>query len=246
MPVQDDIWWLEGDDIFGADTGIEGIDDNELGSLMGNIKAGVGAVSGAHKRLGLPDPTSPLSPFGGGGGGGGGGLKGALALGRKAVAQDVKKKRPTGGTPLGYSKVMDRIRRQGVGRPAAGPQEDQSPVNLLIRALTAEKIADRVTKTPKVTMRKESNGASSGNRQFANLVANAVKNSLGGEIGNINKRLALAANQRTATSEHLSINDKTAFRKKVLGDLLRISANLPPSHPTRQRIRRVGLMSGLL
>lgn len=95
---------------------------------------------------------------------------------------------------------------------------------------------------------KSSDSASkvAGDQLLANMVSSAVAAKLGGDLSSIKGALNLAANQRLATSEHNEINSQAEFRRKVLADLMRISANLPATHPTRIRIRKVGLMSGLL
>lgn len=262
MPAQDNIWWLEGEDIFGTDSGVEGIDDDDELGLFGikipkilDPREHVKNIGKSLSSLARGDVRGALDPGGFLGGRkkrtrrrsrsrsrsrsrgkSSGGLFGRISRKARSTAKRTSRRvsrRPT----------VSRASRQSVGMGGG----DQSPVNLLIRALTAKQVVGSLAKTPKVSMRRSGvSGGDAGNKRLAGMVARAVKKSLGGEIGSINRRLSLAANQRTATSEHLNINNKTAFRKKVLGDLLRISANLPSGHPTRQRIRRVGLMSGLL
>ncbi len=270
MPAQDNIWWLEDTDIFGGDTGVEGIDDDDelgafgflkkIGSALdprehikhigkgvsslarGDIKGALdpgGFLSSSKRRSRRPSRRSSRSSRGKGGWLGriSGSVDRAKSRAAKSAMRTRRSSRPT-------SRPMARSTRQSVGMPSGG---DQSPVNLLIRALTAKQVVGQITKTPKLAMRRSGvSGGDAGNKRLAAMVARAVKKSLGGQIGSINKRLSLAANQRTATSEHLNINNMSALSKKVLVYLLRISANLTSGDATLAGIRRVGLMSVLL
>ncbi len=134
------------------------------------------------------------------------------------------------------------------GASTATPMQQRDDIGMVLaKALAARDSLQAMSVRPKLAARKVSSGVAGGKDSLlATTVANAVANKLGPDLAAVNKRLRLAANQRTATSEHLNINNKTAFRRKVLQDLLRISATLPASHPVRQRIRKVGLFSGLL
>jgi len=118
----------------------------------------------------------------------------------------------------------------------------------MVKVLGAKDIAKvAASARPRLAARSSGSGSkAAGDKVLIQLMANAVSKKLAPDLRTINKRLKLAENQRLATSEHLALNSTSAFRKKVLQDLLRMSTCLPANHPTRQRIRRIGLMSGLL
>ena len=151
-----------------------------------------------------------------------------------------------------YGRVGDMAaitKRPGPRISGAGtPMQQRDDISMVLaRALASRDAIGSISARPKLAAKKVTSGYAGGKGSLlANVVANAVAKKLGPDLAMVNKRLRLAANQRTATSEHLNINNKTAFRRKVLQDLLRISATLPASHPIRQRIRKVGLFSGLL
>lgn len=62
----------------------------------------------------------------------------------------------------------------------------------------------------------------------------------------ISGMLQHAADQTEATSEHHLINNQIAFRKATLSKLVHLSTCLPKRHPLRDKLRRIGLFSGLI
>lgn len=147
-----------------------------------------------------------------------------IALQKLAAAK------PPGMSNAEYIQMLkaEKARRQAGGGGAAG-----GPRKLVAKSTS-----------PKITAR--SSGKANGQAALIELTASAVNRKLAPELSSINKKLTLAQNQRTATSEHNALNNQRAFRRKVLGDLTRIAGCLPDDHPMRKRVRRFGIFSGML
>lgn len=139
--------------------------------------------------------------------------------------------------------VSDAKTRAAITGAASSGNKDEL-LAMMDKLIQRPRLAAKTT-TPKIQARGDS-GTTKGQDQLVQMVADAVSKKLGPGLTDINAKLRLAENQRTATSEHNAINNETAFRRKVLSDLVRISATLPAGHPTQVRIRKIGLMSGLI
>lgn len=120
-------------------------------------------------------------------------------------------------------------------------QQQQGRSSLADKAALAAQLKPRIqaksTRTPKP-------GAT--DPAVVAAVAAKVNARLAPKLSKIDRYLKLAADQRQATYEHDVIKNTAAYRRKVLGDLMRLSATLPADHPVRQRIVKVGLLSGLM
>ena len=264
--LEDGLWWLDGDgsedDLFDSSWTDE--DDEGLEGIFGDIVGAVGKVVSAPVDIVasvLPKPlkkpfkavsqfASPTSM-----------VLSAASGGRKKKKKRKapKRKRTTSRSPWGglsriskaTSSARSRAAKAIASRASAGGSRDQTKLmQTMVQMLGAKDLAKiAAASKPRLAARSSGStaaGAQKGNELLVRMVAEAVNKKLGPDLSTINKRLKLAQNQRTATSEHININNKLAFRRKVLADLMRLSTCLPASHPTRQRIRKVGLMSGLL
>jgi hypothetical protein len=80
-------------------------------------------------------------------------------------------------------------------------------------------------------------------RRLADKIGARVRSDLKPQLDAITGMLGDNALQTQATNEHNIINNTKAFRSRVLHDLYRIAAQLPPNHPVRQKITtRLGLL----
>lgn len=230
------MWHLEDNDPMGC--GIDCMDDGGLEDIFGDIIGTVGKIAAAPLNAVasmLPKPARKP-------------VKAAAAAAMPHLAMDPSV-RGSLMAQLTGGKVHGNIGGGGTvwakpGQPGGGP----SPAVGIARANAARDIA-KIAACNRPRLRAKSTGKTQplANKELmAKLVADAVAKRVDPRLKAINAKLALAENQRLATSEHNAINNVTAFRRKVLADLMRISSCLPESHPTRQKIRRVGLMSGLL
>lgn len=225
------MWHLEDNDPMGC--GIDCMDDDGLEDIFGDIVGAVGKIASAPINAVasiLPKPAGKA-------------LKTAHALSDPAGLAV----RAAAGGKLGIGgEGRGKTVWAKPGQPGGGPAAAVG----IARANAARDIA-KIAACNRPRLRARSTGdkatpALANKALMAKLVADAVAKKVDPRLKAINAKLALAENQRLATSEHNAINNVTAFRRKVLADLMRISSCLPESHPTRQRIRRVGLMSGLL
>lgn len=246
------LWWLDGGiDPLGDDP-TETWDDNtqlDFEDIFSDIVGTVGKIATAPIDLVasvLPKPVrkpikaaaalaSPTTSLGMAGQ--------AIAGGRKP--RRVRRRRPRASAP---------IRNLPTGRSSMGGAvrgaSDQL-MSTLVKALTAKQIVDTGAATrPRLAAKstgKDKTGTAVPGSAMLRVIGDAVEQKLGPQLARISGALGLAENQRLATSEHLSLKNRDAYRRKVLKDLDRIaSARLPLSSPARQRIRRVGIMSGLL
>jgi hypothetical protein len=225
--MDDELMFLEAGDPMGC--GLDCLDgDDELGNIFGDIVNTVGKIAAAPVNMVasvLPKPAAKA-------------LKTAHALSDPAQLA----LRAAAGGKLG----IGGKRAQGTVFAKPAPQSAQAAQ---VKANAARDIA-RIAACNRPRLRAKSSGKPGApvmqQALMAKLVADAVAKRVDPRLRAINAKLSLAENQRLATSEHNAINNKTAFRRKVLADLMRIASCLPESHPTRQKIRRVGLMSGLL
>lgn len=261
----DGLWWLDGDgsevDLFeaGWDTDEDGLED-----IFGDIVGAVGKVVSAPVDIVasvLPKPlkkpfkavstfASPTSMV----------LSAASGATRRRKPKRRKPKRRArpkttswggiGRAAKAASSARSRAAKAIAARAGGGGSDQTKLMQTMVQMLGAKDLAKiAAASKPRLAARSSGStaaGAQQGNELLVRMVAEAVNKKLGPDLSTINKRLKLAQNQRTATSEHININNKLAFRRKVLADLMRLSTCLPASHPTRQRIRKVGLMSGLL
>lgn len=253
------LYWLDGDgsevDIFDADFDID--EGEDLEDIFGDIVKGVGKIVTAPVDLvakALPKPlrkpfeavhqiASPTHMLGLAAQGRGP-LKGTVGVSASGTVGG--RARATTRRPIISRKPsvsMSRVMSAG-----AGDRDDL--LKTMVKVLGAKDIIKTAAATkPRLAAKstgKDSAGADAGRQALIEMVANAVGKKLGPDLSAINKRLRLAENQRMATSEHLAINNTAAFRRKVLQDLMRMSMCLPSNNPTRQKIRRIGLMSGLV
>lgn len=130
------------------------------------------------------------------------------------------------------------LRALAAGKPAGMSQADYI-------AMLKEAKAKGKTGPSRLVARSTGNTAD-GQAALIAMVADAVNKKLAPELSTMNHELTLAKNQRLATSEHNAINARAAFRRKVLSDLMRMSSCLPSNHPARRKIRKFGIMSGLV
>ena len=70
-------------------------------------------------------------------------------------------------------------------------------------------------------------------------MARKIEANIDPKLKAINRSLGLAMTQRTATSEHNAINNKAAYRRRVLKMLGAIMKSCPPGHPLREDSVRV-------
>lgn len=256
MPAHE-LWWLDGDDPLDPDMDLD-LDD-ELGNIFGDIVGAVGKIAAAPVNLvasALPkpirkpfkavsafaSPTALLDPSTRRTATGviSGGLGGrASARGRMSVGDVLRGKVSAKGRT-----VFAKPKASLTGMAQAGASDEL--MKRMVEILGAKDIA-KIAAGAKPRLQARSTGTKgAADKALAAAVASAVVRQMNPTLSTINKKLSLAENQRLATSEHNMLNNVTAFRRKVLQDLMRISSCLPESHPTRQRIRRVGIMSGLL
>lgn len=255
------LWWLDGGiDPLGDDP-TETWDDNtvlDFEDIFSDVIGTVGKIATAPIDLVasvLPKPvrkplkaaaalTSPTA---------------ALGMAGQAIAGGGSKpvrSRPTSMTGRSKSyrpRSSAPIRNLPTGRPSMGGAARGASDQLmttLVKALTAKGIVETGAATrPRLAAKssKDKSGTAVPGSAMLQVIGDAVEQKLGPQLSRISGALGLAENQRLATSEHLSLKNRDAYRRKVLKDLDRIaSARLPLSSPTRQRIRRVGIMSGLL
>lgn len=215
------MWHLEDNDPMGC--GIDCMDDDGLEDIFGDIIGTVGKIAAAPVNAiasVLPKPSVKSN------------TSDPAQLALQAAARGM----------LGKFTGRTQAKR-------SQPVKSPPPAVGIARANAARDIA-KIAACNRPRIRAKSTGKTppplANKALMAKLVADAVAKRVDPRLKAINAKLALAENQRLATSEHNAINNVTAFRRKVLADLMRISACLPESHPTRQKIRRVGLMSGLL
>jgi len=220
------MWHLEDNDPM-TGCGIDCVDDNELGDIFGDIVGAVGKIAAAPVNAVasvLPKPARKA-------------VKAAAGIAMPELNMD----------PSIRASLMGQL---GVGgkAPSKTVWAKPAPSVGIARANAARDIAKiAACNRPRIQARSTGKTPPIANKELmAKLVADAVAKRVDPRLKAINAKLALADNQRMATSEHHAINNVKAFRRKVLADLMRISSCLPESHPTRQKIRRVGLMSGLL
>lgn len=260
MPAHD-LWWLDGDDPMDAEMDLD-LDD-ELGNIFGDIVGAVGKIAAAPVNLvasvlpkpvrkpfkavsafasptALLDPATRRTATGVVGGALGGGARGRGSVGA-ALRGNLNAK---GRAAMGQRTVFAKPKASFSGMAQAGASD--ALLKRMVEILGAKDIA-KIAAGSKPRLHARSTGTKgAADKALATAVASAVIKQMNPTLKTINKKLSLAENQRLATSEHNALNNVTAFRRKVLQDLMRISACLPESHPTRQRIRRVGIMSGLL
>ena len=254
------LWWLDGDgteeDLFAP----EWDDDEELGNIFGDIVKGVSKVVTAPVDIVASVLPKPLKkPFQ---------AISSIAGPTHMAARAVQGKGPL-GMKLGGSvggRVRTRTRRRPTTRKPTYRRTSRPKLSLskvasagvgsgrddLLKAMIGVLGAKDMVKVaanargPRLAAKSTGKDKGAGAQQLADMYARAVAKKLGPDLSAINKKLQLAENQRLATSEHLNINNTAAFRRKVLQDLMRMSTCLPSNHPTRAKIRRIGLMSGLL
>lgn len=257
MPAHD-LWWLDGDDPMDAEMDLD-LDD-ELGNIFGDIVGAVGKIAAAPVNLvasvlpkpvrkpfkavsAFASPTALLDPATRRTATGAisGGLRGSASTkGRVSVGDILRGK----VSAQGQRTVFAKPKASFSGMAQAGASD--ALLKRMVEILGAKDIA-KIAAGSKPRLHARSTGTKgAADKALATAVASAVIKQMNPTLKTINKKLSLAENQRLATSEHNALNNVTAFRRKVLQDLMRISACLPESHPTRQRIRRVGIMSGLL
>lgn len=258
MPANS-LWWLEGDDPLDPDMDLD-LDD-ELGNIFGDIVGAVGKIAAAPVNLvasALPkpirepfkavhafaSPTAMLDPATRKRAAGV--ISGGLRGGAKASASTSARRRSIrailNAKAKGKTSKPKTVSLSSLGK--AGASDDL--MKRMVEILGAKDIA-KIAAGAKPRLQARSTGTpGAADKAMAAAVASAVIKQMSPTLKTINAKLSLAENQRLATSEHNAINNVTAFRRKVLQDLMRISSCLPESHPTRQRIRRVGIMSGLL
>jgi len=258
MP-SNDLWWLDGDDPLDPDMDLD-LDD-ELGNIFGDIVGAVGKIAAAPVNLvasALPKPirkpfqaisafASPTALLDKGTrrtatGVLGGALGGRASAGGRVSAGDILRGKVSARGRAAFAKP--KVSLSGMAQSGA----NDALLKRMVEILGAKDIAKIAAGAkPRLSARSTGSGTKgSADKALATAVASAVIRQMNPTLKTINSKLSLAENQRLATSEHNALNNVTAFRRKVLQDLMRISSCLPESHPTRQRIRRVGLMSGLL
>lgn len=223
------MWHLEDNDPMGC--GIDCMDGDGLEDIFGDIVGAVGKIATAPVNAiasVLPKPAQKA-------------FKSVSAFASPtAMLLDPE----TRATAL--STLKGGVRGGGTVFAKPGSTASSDVVGIA-RAQAARDIAQiAASNRPKIRAKSTTKTQPAGNELLAKMVADAVAKQVDPRLKAISAKLALAENQRLATSEHNAINNVTAFRRKVLADLMRISSCLPESHPTRQKIRRVGLMSGLL
>lgn len=256
------LWWLEGD---GSDEDVlfgggweppDELSDDELGNIFGDIVKGVGKVITAPVDLVASVLPKPLKkPFQ---------AVSQFASPTHMLGQAMQGKGPITGQLVGSAagRVSTRgrsrspIRRATTGTSAAFRKlasggmagGDTKLMETMVKMLGAKDLMKISAATrPKLAAKSTSpTDKLSGQELLVQMVASAVAKKMAPDLNSINAKLRLAEDQRTATSEHLNINNTAAFRRKVLQDLMRISTCLPANNPTRARIRKIGLMSGLL
>lgn len=222
------MWHLEDNDPMGCD--IDCMDDEGLEDIFGDIVGAVGKIASAPLNAVasiLPKPARKP-------------IKAAAVAAMPHLAMDPSMRASF------TSQLTGKAAQKAASRVRGVPAEPASVG--IARANAARDIAKiAACNRPRIRAKSTTKPAPVATKALtAKLVADAVAKKVDPRLREINKKLALAENQRLATSEHNAINNVKAFRRKVLADLMRISSCLPESHPTRQKIRRVGLMSGLL
>jgi hypothetical protein len=232
--MDDELMFLEAGDPMGC--GLDCLDgDDELGNIFGDIIDTVGKIAAAPVNLVasvLPKPAQKA-------------VRTAAGIAMPHLNMDPKVRASVAGQ-LGIGGKRAAAGGTVFAKPTPAPQSAQAAQ---VKANAARDIA-RIAACNRPRLRAKSSGSGKADvaqkALMAKLVADAVAKRVDPRLKAINAKLSLAENQRLATSEHNAINNKTAFRRRVLADLMRIASCLPESHPTRQKIRRVGLMSGLL
>lgn len=226
---------LESGDLFDDPTGFNSddlgvedlLDDEELGNIFGDIVGAVGKIATAPIDMvakALPKPVKRAmgkvtgSVFGTGGG-----------TAPRKPAPTVKRSLTSGTGSASQIGLMREMVKMLGAKDVTAMLAGQKPRVAFSSSGSASASAD-----------------TKGQKQLVDLVTKAVNAKLTPKLTSINNKLGYAATQRAATFEHDTINNQTAFRKKVLGDLMRLSMALPEQHPTRVKIRKVGIMSGLL
>lgn len=254
------LWWLDGGiDPLGDDP-TETWDDNtvlDFEDIFSDVIGTVGKIATAPIDLVasvLPKPirkpikaatalASPTAALGMAGQAIAGGSTPRRAPGPVAPRR-TKPYRPRSSAPI-RNLPTGRSSMSGTVRGAS-----DHLMSTLVKALTAKQIVDTgAAARPRLAAKssKDKSGTAVPGSAMLQVIGDAVEQKLGPQLSRISGALGLAENQRLATSEHLSLKNRDAYRRKVLKDLDRIaSARLPLSSPTRQRIRRVGIMSGLL
>lgn len=200
-------------------------DDESLEDIFGDIIGGVAKLATAPIDLVAKTLPKPM---------------------KKAAENVMQGKSPFASAPSKAAKKVALQRKKKKTSSTAGPVTDQRLMETMVKMLGAQNIAKIAGKTPKVRMKSTSKKTPHVDQAMVSAVKKAVVGSLGPNLSSINKKLKLAELQRIATSEHNAINNTAAFRRKVLKDLVNLSTTLPANDPTRERIRRFGIMSGIL
>lgn len=256
-----DLFMLEDDDLFGEESDF-GDDTLALENIFSDVIGTIGKIAAAPVNLvakvlpkPIREPFKAISdPFGTAMKFAKGKSPGRIATAALTGGMSEVARAATGGkSPFGIklpsltskvkSAVSDAKSRAAITGAASSGSKDEL-LAMMDKLIQRPRLAAKTT-TPKISARGDSS-TTKGQDILVQMVADAVSKKLGPGLTDINAKLRLAENQRTATSEHNAINNETAFRRKVLSDLVRISAVLPAGHPTQVKIRKIGLMSGLI
>lgn len=238
------LWWIDGTE-YDPDS------DDELGNIFGDIVSGLHTIAAAPVKAVaaiLPGPAKKA-------------INASIAATNPANVIDSKARAATKATVADASKAVSGA-VSSVPRAIFGPGSKSAKTVWGIKpastGATSTSSADTFAKLkgvqdilttvkPRLSAKSSTSDAKiAGDQALAAMVSAAVASKLSPDLASIKGQLGLAANQRQATAEHLDINAQKDFRRKVLADLMRISTNLPANHPTRVKIRKIGLMSGLL
>lgn len=236
---------LEGLDYLDGDPGELGFSFSDIGKAIGTVAKGAADIATAPARL-VGDaiggdvgkaiktvgtlPAAPVEIL----------VSGALGGSKKKKSKASATARAAGVSPAVAAKLR-AAQAQARARVAArdsGTSSGSLAEKARIAAQLKPRISAKSTRSPSAS--KKSDPA------LVAAIAAKVNARLDPKLAKIHSMLKLAANQRQATYEHDVIKNTGAYRRKVLGDLMRLAATLPPDHPTRQRIVKVGLLSGLL